>query len=81
MPVYIGVDFHTRTPTVCWCHTATGECGKQELENGDLEEVRRFYQIDVERQCTGRNMRFSRARKGNNTMRFATPAAHSHCEL
>jgi len=44
MPVYIGVDFHTRTQTVCWCDTATGECGEQELENGDLEEVRRFYQ-------------------------------------
>jgi len=44
MPVYIGVDFHTRTQTVCWCDTATGECGEQELENGDLGEVRRFYQ-------------------------------------
>ena len=32
------------TQTVCWCDTATGECGEQELENGDLEEVRRFYQ-------------------------------------
>lgn len=42
MPVYIGVDFHTRTQAVCWCDAATGQIGERELDH-DGDDVRGFY--------------------------------------
>ena len=32
MGVYIGVDFHARTQSVCWCDTATGEIQERVLD-------------------------------------------------
>ncbi len=43
MPVYIGVDFHTRTQTVCWCEPGDGEIHEQELDHDDPESVLMFY--------------------------------------
>lgn len=43
MAVYIGVDLHTRTQTVCWCNTADGEIQEVELEHEEGGVVRRFY--------------------------------------
>lgn len=42
MPVYIGVDFHTRTQTVCWCDTADGQIQERELDH-EVDEVQGFY--------------------------------------
>ncbi len=43
MTVYIGVDLHVRTQTVCWCDTADGEIHEQELDH-EKDDVRGFYQ-------------------------------------
>lgn len=42
MPVYLGVDLHVRTQTVCWCDTADGEIHQRTLEH-PLDDVRAFY--------------------------------------
>ena len=44
MTVYIGVDFHARQQTISYLTTKDGEIKRQQLEHGNLEEVRRFYQ-------------------------------------
>jgi transposase len=42
MGVYVGVDFHARTQTVCWCDTADGEMRQHTLDpQGD--DVASFY--------------------------------------
>ena len=42
MGVYIGVDFHARSQTVCWCDTSDGEMHQRRLDHqGD--DVRAFY--------------------------------------
>jgi transposase len=42
MKVYIGVDLHVRTQTVCWCETTTGEQQERVLDH-DRDDVRAFY--------------------------------------
>lgn len=42
MKVYIGVDLHVRTQTVCWCDTATGEQQERRLDH-ERDDVRAFY--------------------------------------
>jgi transposase len=42
MPVYIGVDFHARTQTVCWCDTADGVIHQRTLDH-ERDDVRAFY--------------------------------------
>ncbi len=42
MPVYIGVDFHARTQTVCWCDTGDGVIHQRTLDH-QLDDVRAFY--------------------------------------
>ena len=44
MTVYIGVDFHARQQTISYLTTEDGEIKRLQLEHGNLEEVRRFYQ-------------------------------------
>lgn len=43
MTVYLGVDLHVRTQTVCWCDTAEGEIHEQMLDH-ERDDVRGFYQ-------------------------------------
>jgi len=42
MSVYLGVDFHTRTQTVCWCDTADGLI-RQRILDHQQDDVRGFY--------------------------------------
>ena len=42
MPVYVGVDFHVKTQTVCWMDTADGEIHQHTLDH-QREDVARFY--------------------------------------
>jgi len=42
MPVYLGVDFHARTQTVCWCDTADGVIHQRTLDH-QRDDVRGFY--------------------------------------
>ena len=42
MGVYIGVDLHVRTQTICWCDTGTGETAERTLDHTQ-DDVRRFY--------------------------------------
>jgi transposase len=42
MRVYIGVDLHVRTQTVCWCDTASGEQRERMLDH-ERDDVRAFY--------------------------------------
>ena len=42
MPVYIAVDFHARSQTVCWCDTANGEIHLRTLDH-QRDDVRAFY--------------------------------------
>lgn len=42
MPVYLGVDFHARTQTVCWCDTGDGVIQQQTLDH-QRDDVRAFY--------------------------------------
>lgn len=44
MTVYIGVDFHARQQTISYLTTEDGEIRRQQLDHGQLSEVRRFYQ-------------------------------------
>ena len=44
MAVYIGVDFHARQQTVSYLTTEEGEIGRQQLDHGQPEAVRQFYQ-------------------------------------
>lgn len=44
MAVYIGVDFHARQQTVSYLTTEEGEIKRRQLEHGQLDEVRKFYQ-------------------------------------
>jgi transposase len=40
--VYLGVDFHARTQTVCWCDTENGVIHQRTLDH-DRDDVRGFY--------------------------------------
>jgi transposase len=42
MSVYLGVDFHARTQTVCWCDTTDGLIHRRTLEH-QRDDVRSFY--------------------------------------
>ena len=42
MSVYLGVDFHARTQTVCWCDTADGLIHQRTLDH-ERDDVRVFY--------------------------------------
>lgn len=42
MAVYLGVDLHVRTQTVCWCDTADGEIRQRAL-NHEQDDIRSFY--------------------------------------
>jgi transposase len=42
MPVYVGVDFHVKTQTVCWMDTADGEMHQHRLDH-QQEDVAAFY--------------------------------------
>src|SRR5260370_1378765 len=42
MKVYIGVDLHVRTQTVCWCDTRTGEQQERLLDH-ERDDVRSLY--------------------------------------
>ena len=42
MAVYLGVDLHVRTKTVCWADTADGEEHELTLDH-EPDEVRAFY--------------------------------------
>src|SRR5260370_1685777 len=42
MKVYIGVDLHVRTQTVCWCDTRTGEQQERLLDH-ERDDLRSFY--------------------------------------
>lgn len=42
MPVYVGVDFHARTQTVCWCDPGTGEVGERTLDH-QRDDIAAFY--------------------------------------
>lgn len=42
MTVYLGVDLHTRSQTVCWCDTTDGEIQQRTLDHRS-EDVRAFY--------------------------------------
>ncbi len=42
MSVYLGVDFHARTQTVCWCDTADGQIHQRTLDH-QHDDVRGFY--------------------------------------
>src|SRR5260370_9223429 len=44
MTVYIGVDFHARQQTISDVTTQDGERQRLQLDHGQSEEVRRFYQ-------------------------------------
>lgn len=42
MPVYVGVDFHVKTQSVCWMDTADGEMHQRTLDH-QREDVAAFY--------------------------------------
>lgn len=42
MPVYLGVDLHVRTQTVCWCDTADGVIRQRVLDH-QRDDLRAFY--------------------------------------
>jgi transposase len=42
MGVYLGVDFHARTQTVCWCDTSDGLIHQRTLDH-QTDDVRFFY--------------------------------------
>lgn len=42
MAVYLGVDLHVGTQTVCWCDTADGEIHQRVL-NHEQDDIRSFY--------------------------------------
>jgi transposase len=44
MTVYIGVDFHARAQTISYLTTEDGEIQRLQLDHGQPQEVRRFYQ-------------------------------------
>jgi transposase len=44
MTVYIGVDFHARQQTISYLTTEEGEIRRLQLDHGQPDEVRRFYQ-------------------------------------
>ncbi len=44
MTVYIGVDFHARQQTISYLTTEDGEMRRLQLDHGQPDEVRRFYQ-------------------------------------
>ncbi len=44
MTVYIGVDFHARTQTISYLTTEEGEIQRLQLDHGQPQEVRSFYQ-------------------------------------
>ena len=44
MTVYIGVDFHAQQQTISYLTTEDGEIQRLQLDHGQPDEVRRFYQ-------------------------------------
>jgi transposase len=44
MAVYIGVDFHARQQTVSYLTTEDGEIKRLQLDHGEAQEVRKFYE-------------------------------------
>lgn len=44
MAVYIGVDFHARQQTISYLTTEEGEIKRLQLDHGQPDEVRKFYQ-------------------------------------
>src|SRR5215467_15824139 len=44
MAVYIGVDFHARQQTISYLTTEEGEIRRLQLEHGQPDEVRKFYE-------------------------------------
>jgi transposase len=44
MTVYIGVDFHARQQTISYLTTKDGEIRRLQLDHGQPDEVKRFYQ-------------------------------------
>jgi transposase len=44
MTVYIGVDFHARQQTISYLTTEDGEIRRLQLDHGQPDEVKRFYQ-------------------------------------
>src|ERR1700687_3779918 len=44
MTVYIGVDFHARAQTISYLTTEDGEIQRLQLDHGQPDEVRSFYQ-------------------------------------
>jgi transposase len=43
MPIYCGVDFHSRQQLVVWCDTNDGEIQIIKLDHSEIEKVRAFY--------------------------------------
>lgn len=43
MPIYCGVDFHSRQEVVAWCNTEDGEICFIKLDHSQVEKVREFY--------------------------------------
>src|SRR2546423_12660797 len=44
MTVYIGVDFHARAQTISYLTTEDGEIRRAQLDHGQPQEVRKFYE-------------------------------------
>jgi transposase len=44
MPVYIGVDFHARQQTISYLTTEDGEIKRRQLDHGQPDGVRKFYE-------------------------------------
>ena len=43
MPIYCGVDFHSRQQFVAWCDTTDGEIRSLKLDHSEIERLRAFY--------------------------------------
>ena len=43
MPIYCGVDFHSRQQFVAWCDTTDGEIRSLKLDHSEIERLRTFY--------------------------------------
>src|SRR5256884_3574518 len=52
MTVYIGVDFHARAQTISYLTTEDGEIRRAQLDHGQPQEVRKFYEQFAGQQVT-----------------------------
>jgi transposase len=43
MPIYCGVDFHSRQQFVAWCDTTDGEIHSVKLDHSEIDTLRTFY--------------------------------------